>query len=127
MEKYRAPAQLAIGRAVLFGGFAISMVMLSFAFDFTLALRAGAILTLGMTAVLIWFAQTAHRRRPERCEVWLLIADRERPQSEIARRIFQDIMCETYLFYAVRAYAVAVGLLALGIVLAMSGLRIGLL
>jgi len=44
MERIRQTAMFSVGRAVFFGGFAISIVMLSLAFDFALALKGGAIL-----------------------------------------------------------------------------------
>jgi len=49
MENVRHVAMYAVGKAVFFGGFAISITMLAFAFDFSLSFRAGAILTLIMS------------------------------------------------------------------------------
>lgn len=126
MEMYRNAAMFAVGRAVFFGGFAITMIMLAFSFDFLLSLRAGAILTLILSALLLWFGQTAPRRRPERSETWILLAENDRPKSEAMRRVFHQAMQETYYFYSLRAFAIAMVLMAGYLVLAMFGVEGGL-
>ena len=126
MQEIRKTAMFAVGRAVFFGGFAISMVMLAFSFDFLLAFRAGAILSIGMAAILLWFAQTGSGRKPERLETWILLSAEARPRDEAARRQFLRVMHDVYLYYAARAFAFGVGFLAIAIVLSLSGLEIGL-
>lgn len=126
MDKIRQTAMFAIGRAVFFGGFAISIVMLAFAFDFLLAFRAGAILTLAMATILLWFAQTARNRRPEQSEVWLLLPNDDQPRDEATRRLFVQVMQDVYLFYALRAFAIAISMLAISVMLSLSGVKIGL-
>lgn len=116
----------AVGRAVFFGGFAISLVMMAFAFDFTLAFRAGAILSLAMSAILLWFAQTAHSRKPEKSEVWLLLPAEYKPQNDAARSTFARVMHEVYLHYAARSFAFGVVFLAIAMLLAVSGYELGL-
>ena len=126
MDRIHKAAMFAVGRAVFFGGFAISVVMLAFSFDFLLALRAAALLTLAMAVILLWFAQTAHQREPEKSEVWILLSADERPRSEWARKMFVQIMHDVYLYYAVRAFIFAACFLVLAVLLALSGLEIGL-
>jgi hypothetical protein len=130
MDSVREAALFSIGRAVGFGGLAISVVMVSCAFDFTLALRMGLILTLAMTVILFWMFQTVGNRKPERSEVWLTLPVDERPKSDTARAAFKQIMEDTYLFYAVRAFGFSMLLLALwaGFEIAsfITGERIGL-
>ena len=126
MEKMREVAMLSIGRAVFFGGFAVSLVMLGFAYDFALALRAGAILTMGMALILLYFAQTAHGARPERTEAWLLLKAGDRPENDHARRVFREVLQETYLFFAGRAFIFAVTFLAISFLLRIIGFEGGL-
>jgi hypothetical protein len=130
MEPVREAAHMCIGRAVGFGGLAISVVMVSCAFDFTLALRMGLILTLAMTAILYWMFQTVGSRKPERSEVWFTLPIDERPKSDASRAAFKQIMEDTYLFYTIRAFGFSMLLLALWVcfVLAsfVTGERIGL-
>jgi hypothetical protein len=127
MDKIHRTAMFAVGRAVFFGGFAISLIMMAFAFDFALAFRAGAILSLAMSAILLWFAQTAHRRPPEKSEVWLLLPADDKPKGDVARSMFVRVMHEVYLHYAARAFAFGAGFLILAMLLGISGYNIGLL
>ncbi|MGI9402594.1 MAG: hypothetical protein ACR2O0_15160 [Rhizobiaceae bacterium] len=117
---------VSIGRAVFFTGFAISMIMFGLAFDFLLALRSGAILTLALAVLLMWFAQNVQSRRPENCEAWLLLREDERPESEAARRVFFTIMHDTYLYFAVRVFAIGAVMLTLSVLLGLTGLSGGL-
>ncbi|MCU0790503.1 MAG: hypothetical protein MUE79_05545 [Nitratireductor sp.] len=130
MDPIREAAHFCIGRAVGFGGLAISVVMVSCAFDFTLALRMGLILTLAMTAILFWMFQTVGSRKPERSEVWLTLPVDERPNNDAARAAFKQIMEDTYLFYTIRAFGFSMLLLALWVCFAIAsfitGEKIGL-
>ena len=126
MDRMQQAAQISVGRAVGFGGFAISLVMLSFAFDFALACKVGFILTLVMTSILLWFHQTAPNRRPEHCEAWLLLSTDDRPSGEQATAIFRKVMAETYLHFAVRTFGISMLMMLLWAFLAMTGAEIGL-
>ena len=127
MDLYRDVAMFAIGRAVFFGGFAISMIMLAFAYDFSVSLRAGAIMTLILSAILLWFGQTAFSRKPERSEVWILLSEDDRPRSEASRRVFLQALQETYYFFSFRAFAIAMVFLVGYFILAVLGINAGLM
>jgi hypothetical protein len=126
MDKLREAAKVSIGRAVFFAGFGITMVMFGFSYDYLLAVRCGAILTLGLAALLLWFSQAAHGMNLEDCEAWFLLREEDRPGSDAARRVFSEIIHDTYLFFAMRAFAIAVILLTASIVLSLAGLSGGL-
>lgn len=126
MEKTRQLAMLCVGRAVFFGGLAISLIMISFAFDFALALQAGAILTLSMAAILLWFALTAERREPKRTEVWMLLADDERPRNDHAKRAFRTMMQEVHTHYARNAFTFSVSFFAMSTLMQVAGVEWGL-
>ncbi len=130
MEEIRAAAHFCIGRAVGFAGLAISVIMVACAFDFTMSLKMGVVLTLAMTTVLFWNFQTAHSKKPERSEVWIVLPVENRPKNEASREVFRRVMAETYLFYTVRVFSFSLLMLVLwaGFALAsyITGEKIGL-
>ena len=123
MEKVRDQAMLCVGRAVFFGYLAISMVMLGSMFDLVLFFRTGAILTLVMAIVLLWFAQTAPGRAPEKTETWLLLEDRYRPRNEHAMRLFFQVLQEVYVYFAMLAVKIAITLGLTSLLPSMTGIR----
>lgn len=121
MDKIREAAVACIGRAVMFGTLAIGCVMVAFSFNLVSALRAGAVLTLGMAAILIFKALSARRQHPRDTEVWLYLADEHRPADDRQRSAFAAIMRDVYgrfaqvsLFAACAMFAVSVVLLLFG-------------
>ena len=115
-----------VGRAVFFGAFAISIVMLSFAFDFALSLKAGAILSLIMSLILLYFVQTAPSRNPKHTETWLLLEDERKPKNAHARKAFCGVMREVYGFYAYYAVIVSIGLFVASLGLDLIGVKVGI-
>lgn len=125
MEETRQIAMFCVGRAVFFGCFAISIVMLSFAFNGILLFRSGAFLTLIMSLVLLWYAQTAHRREPKVTETWIYLKEERRPYNDHAKRAFREMMKEVYGFYAYYAVLVALGLFVISLFLQATGIDFG--
>ena len=123
MEKVRQTAMFTVGRAVFFGAFAISIVMLGFLFDLVLFFRSGAILALTMAVILLFYAQTADKRNPNLTETWILLDDSQRPQNVHAVKAFGRVMEEVYIFYAINAFAAAVGFLVLSFIFAFLSVR----
>ncbi|MFZ2102274.1 MAG: hypothetical protein WAU86_17090 [Oricola sp.] len=126
MEKTRQIAMLCVGRAVFFGGFAISLVMISFAFDFMLALRVGALLTLCMATILLWFAITSERRDPKKTEVWLVLPDNERPRNPHAARAFRQVMQDVHAHYARNVFLFSVTFFALSLAMQVAEVEWGI-
>ncbi len=123
MEKTREIAFVCVGRAVFFGALAIGLVMLSFAFSPVTSFRAGAILTLVMSAILLWFALTAARRNPRDTEVWIYLDEDSRPINEHAQRAFGMVMRDVYEVFASGAFKTALGLFAVSVVLQVLGVE----
>ena len=123
MEKIRETAFFCVGRAVMFSTLAVMLVMLSFAFDPVAALKAGGTMGLALSAILLWFAQTAHRRKPKDTETWLLLKDDSRPAGEHGAKLFASVMQDVYLFFATRTFVVAVTLIAASLLLALLGVE----
>ncbi|MFC6488844.1 hypothetical protein [Nitratireductor sp. GCM10026969] len=117
MEKVRETAFVCIGRAVLFGGFAVVLVMLSFSFDMVLALYAGAVLMLVMAEILILKAFAAPWQNPKKTEVWGCLDERARPAAAAGRMAFAAVLREVYGRFARNSYAVACSFFAASLVL----------
>ena len=126
MNEYEHAANVSVGRAVMFAGLAITMVMLGTAFDFALSLRMGAIATLLMSAVLIWFSIAIGDWKPESTESFLLLAEANRPKSEPARIVFKQTLRDTYRFYAYRSWVISMGMFAASMALVLTGTKIGI-
>jgi Ca2+/Na+ antiporter len=105
MEAFQHAANISVGRAVGFGVLAITVIMVSCAFDFALSLRIGFVLTLVMSVILLMQYQRATTSKPERSETWMILADHERPQNEAARAVFVRVLAETYLGYSIRVFS----------------------
>ncbi|MBO6717685.1 MAG: hypothetical protein JJ913_06995 [Rhizobiaceae bacterium] len=116
MEKVRQVANFCIGRAVLFGWLAIGCIMLSFSFNPVIAFRAGAVLALLMSSILLVKALSASRTNPRRTEVWIYLDKGTRPVNAEAQRIFRDIMRESYARFAQGVFVIACLLFMLSIV-----------
>ncbi|MEX0345813.1 MAG: hypothetical protein AB3N20_12885 [Rhizobiaceae bacterium] len=121
MEKVRNVAFFCVGRAVFFGSLAICVIMLSFSFHPVMSFRAGAILALLMTAILLWFAFTAAKRPPKRTEVWIHLDEQTRPKNDHAKRAFGGVMREVYGHYARSAFIASIGFFALSVILQLFG------
>ena len=96
MDRIRNTALFCVGRAVMFGWLAIAVIMFSFSFNPVIALRAGAMMSLGMAAVLLVKAYMAGAQNPRRTEVWIYLDEKTRPFNDQAKQVFAGIMRETY-------------------------------
>lgn len=100
MERTRQIAFFCVGRAVMFGWLAIACIMFSFSFSPVIAFRAGAVLALAMSAILIFKAFASARQNPRHTEVWIYLDDKTRPMNDQARAVFSNTMREIYGRYA---------------------------
>lgn len=112
LEAWRQVATVCVGRAVFFGSFGIVLFMLGFAFVPVTALRAGATMSLLMSAVLLLKSYTALTKQPRRTEVWLHLADEHRPHNPGAARFFALTLREVYALFARRVLLTSLGLFA---------------
>lgn len=122
MEQVRQVALVCVGRAVFFGALAIGCIMLSFAFHPVASFRAGAILTLIMAAILLWFGLTAPNRKPRDTEVWIHLDENARPKNQHARHAFAVVMREVYGDFARGAFKTALGLFVVSLCLQLLGI-----
>ena len=126
MNIVRQTAMFCVGRAVLFGCLGIGCVMLSFAFDSILFFRSGAILCLTMSVILVWFAETAHKRLPKKTETWILLSEEDRPYNDHATRAFKNTLKEVYGFFAYYSVVAGVIFLTISLGLDFAGVEFGL-
>ena len=116
MNEIEQAAQLSIGRACGFAGFAITLTVLALSFEPVLAAKMGAALSLGLTLTLLVFAARAHQTPHETTEVWLLIDERSRPPRQHAHRVINEARRLAMLWFA-RWTAVSTALFAASAIL----------
>jgi hypothetical protein len=116
MDDMRRIAFETVLRACGFASLAIFCVMIGLSFEPRAAFKAGGMLTLLMTAVLMLKAYEARTKNHRRTELWLYLSEEQRPPEPYAQRACSAVLQETYLTFARWAalVAVAMGLLALG-------------
>jgi len=107
MERIRNAANVCIGRAVLFGWLAIVMIMFSLSFNPAIAFRAGAVMAMVMSSILLVKAFGASRKNPRSTEVWMYLDDQSRPRNDEARLVFRNTMREAYARFARSVFIVA--------------------
>lgn len=86
-ERLDKLAVLSVARGVAFAALAILCTMIGFAGHLPAFLKAGGLGFLLVAAVLILKAQAAPRTAYKRTELWLMLADDERPSSEAAQHL----------------------------------------
>jgi hypothetical protein len=93
-------ARISIGRACLFGLLAIITFMAGLIAWPDIALRAGAILFLLTTAILMLKALQAPTRSYRRTEVWMMLGKRHNLPEPRAQAIFGEVLRDTYVQFA---------------------------
>lgn len=100
MNDIEQAAQLSIGRACGFAGFAIALTVFALSFEPVLAAKIGAVLSLGLTLTLLIYASRAPHTAHQTTEVWLLIDRNSRPPAQHARRIVNEARRGAMLWFA---------------------------
>lgn len=121
MRKIQDLAFACVARAVMFGTLAISCIMLSFSFNPALAFRAGAVLTLVMSAILVIKAIVAPGLNHRRTEVWAYLDEATRPQDLHAQKIIGGVMREHYIHFAWVTFYAAMALFVASILSSLFG------
>ena len=100
MDAVERAAYLSVGRACAFGALAIFCFVVGLSYDPNLAARAGGLLTMLMTAILVMRAASAPTRPYKTTETWLILEAAERPSAHIAQQIIGSALREAYFWYA---------------------------
>lgn len=117
MDAIKTAAFISVGRAFGFASLGILCLMLGLSFEPVIATRAGGIMGLGLTAILTVFGLHARYRSYLDTETWLILAKSDRPPTNIAQQVIGEALHDTYLWFAARAIAGSVLLLAMSLVL----------
>ena len=122
MDHLRQIAFVSVGRACGFAGLAIVCVMVGFSYDLVAAARAGGILTLLVTVVLIVKAQEAVSRDYRRTELWLMLEKDERPPPAVAQAATSTVLQDAYFWFARHAAGISVALWLVAVLLSAAGI-----
>lgn len=98
--RIRFCADYSIRRAMFFATLGITTVMAGLAYDFPMALRAGAILTSLMVFVLWLKAQGAPRRSYRATETWLLLDQHHGLPEARAQAVIGSVLRDRYRWHA---------------------------
>ena len=100
MEEMRRIAFETVLRACGFASLAIFCVMIGLSFLPRSAFQAGGFLSMVMTLVLVLKAHESRTKDHRRTEMWLYLAEENRPPAAHAQRTIAALMRETYLLFA---------------------------
>jgi hypothetical protein len=103
LQRIEQTAHVSVARACGFAALAILTFMAGLSGDMVVSLKAGGILCLLTSTVLLFKAWYAARRPYKHTEVWLMLAPQDRPNSAIAQQIISTVLRETFLYFALHA------------------------
>jgi hypothetical protein len=116
LQRIEQMAHISVARACGFAALAIVTFMIGLSGDMVSSLKAGGILSLVTTVILLFKAWYAARRPYKHTEVWLMLAPHDRPNSANAQQIIGTVLRETFLYFALHAALAAALLLGGAIV-----------
>ena len=116
MEHMRRIAYETALRACGFASLAIFCVMVGMSLMPRLAFQTGGILTMVMTAVLMFKAREALTKNYRRTEMWLYLPKEHRPPAPYAQWASSKVLHETYLTFAQWTAGVSVVMWALTLI-----------
>lgn len=97
-----------MARACGFAALGILTFMVGLSSNMAASLKAGGILSLATSVVLLLKAWHASRRPYKHTELWLMLTPQDRPHSAIAQQIIGTVLRETFLYFALHtAFAAA--------------------
>jgi hypothetical protein len=120
MQKVEELALISVARGVGFAALAIATLMLGLSADLLTCLKAGGILTLVTSLILLMRGLRAPQRDYKRTEVWIMLEPEERPSAAIAQDMIGDALKRTYLNFALHAACISGGLLLLALIISLS-------
>jgi hypothetical protein len=120
MQKVEQLALLSVSRAVGFGALAIGTLMVGLSADLLNCLKAGGILSLIMSLILLMKGLRAPQRDYKRTEVWIMLSPDDRPSAAVAQDMIGEALKRIYLTFAFHAVIVSGGLLLLAMALSLS-------
>jgi hypothetical protein len=122
MQKVEELALISIGRGVGFAALGIGTLMLGLSADLLNCLKAGGILTLMTSLVLLMKGFRAPQKDYKRTEVWIMLSPAERPSATVAQGMIGEVLKRTYLTFAFHAALISGGLLVLATLLSLAAI-----
>lgn len=118
MDKISRLARLSVLRAGGFACLAILMVMMGTAHDPALSMKCGAGGMLVVSAIMLFVGQNYHKRkRIEETEVWIMLAEADRPPAAVARTLIVNAMRGELLEKSAWFVLIAIAFLAISLTL----------
>jgi hypothetical protein len=118
MHRLQQMAWVSIARACGFAGLGIATLMFGLSGNLPMSFRAGGILTLITSLVLLIRGLQAPNRPYKRTEVWLMLQPEDRPQAALAQTLIGETLKHTYLTFAFHSALIAGAMLFLSLLLA---------
>jgi len=119
MQKVEELALISVSRAVGFAALAIGTMMIGLSSDLLNCLKAGGILTLLTSFILLLKGLRAPQRDYRKTEVWIMLNPNDRPHAAVAQGMIGEVLKRTYLTFAFHLATVSGGLLLLAMTLSL--------
>jgi len=106
-------AEISISRGCGFAAIGIGTFMVGLSGDLGASFKGGGLLVLLMSLILLLKAWYVDRQHYKQTEVWLMLAEGERPHETIAQQVISNVIREVCLRFAWHAAVLAALLLAM--------------
>jgi hypothetical protein len=123
MEEMRKAAFMSVARGCGFGMLAIVCVMVGMSFDPRAVFKAGGILTLMMTFILILKARYALTQNYKKTEMWLYLPKDFRPPEAYAQWAASTVLRDAYYTFAQYTALMSIVLWVIALLVGLSGIK----
>jgi hypothetical protein len=123
MEELRKAAFTSVARACGFGMLAIICVMVGMSFDPHAVFKAGGIMTLMMTFILILKARHALTKDYKKTEMWLILPENFRPPERYAQWATATVMRDAYFTFAQYTALISIVMWIVALLMGLSGIK----
>jgi hypothetical protein len=120
MQKVEELALISVSRAVGFAALGIGTLMIGLSADLLNCLKAGGILTLITSLILLMKGVRAPQRDYKRTEVWIMLNPDDRPNATVAQEMIGEALKRIYLTFAFHAALISGGLLLFAMAVSLS-------
>jgi hypothetical protein len=123
MEEMRKAAFVSVARGCGFGMLAIVCVMVGMSFDPRAVFKAGGIMTLMMTFILILKARYALTQNYKKTEMWLYLPKDFRPPEAYAQWAASTVLRDAYFTFAQYTALISIVLWIVALLIGLSGVQ----
>ncbi len=115
MHRVQEIAWVSVARGCGFAALAIVTLMFGMSGNIPGAFKAGGILTLITSLILLFRGWQAPKRPYKRTEVWMMLEPDDRPQPALAQTLIGETLKQTYLTFALHSTLLAGGMFAVSL------------